>query len=141
MSLEEGLEKAREVNLDLCEIAANAKPPVCKLMDFGKYKYERQKKLRESRTKQNVIRVKEVKLSPHINDHDYQIKLARAVKFLGAGDKVKVTLMFRGRQRAHPEVGKRVLDRFIVDIEGKANVDKAPKLEGRMMTMVLSPPT
>lgn len=139
VSLDEALIKARMAGLDLCEIAANAKPPVCKLMDFGKYRYEQQKKLKEAKKKQRVIQVKEVKLSPHINDHDYRIKVNQVGKFLAGGDKVKVTLMFRGREQAHPEFGHRIVSRVVEEMKDKAHLDRLPKLEGNQLSVVFSP--
>jgi translation initiation factor IF-3 len=139
VTTEEALAKARAAGLDLCEIAANAKPPVCKIMDFGKFRYEQQKKLKEARKKQKVVHVKEVKLSPKINEHDYQNKVAHVIQFLEEGDKVKVTMVFRGREGAHPEFGARIIDRVMAEIKEKAHIDRMPKQEGNMLSVILSP--
>lgn len=137
VTLDEALQKAREAGLDLCEIASNAKPPVCKLMDFGKYKYERQKKAKEAKKKQKQVQVKEVKMRLRIDDHDYQVKLDRAQRFLEDGDKVKVTIMFRGRENAHPELGAKLLDRVVEDVSQFAQVERKPRKEGNQMFLVL----
>ncbi|MEK8022908.1 MAG: translation initiation factor IF-3 [Candidatus Hydrogenedentota bacterium] len=139
VSKEEALAKARAAGLDLCEIAANAKPPVCKLMDFGKYKYEMQKKLKEARKKQKVIHVKEVKLSPKINEHDYLNKYNAVERFISEGDKVKVTMVFRGREGAHPEFGAKIINRLVEQIKTTAQIDRMPKQEGNQLSVILSP--
>ncbi|MEM6677912.1 MAG: translation initiation factor IF-3 [Pseudomonadota bacterium] len=136
---EEGVEMAEEVGLDLVEISPNASPPVCKIMDFGKFKYESQKKAAEARKKQKVIEVKEVKFRPNIDTHDYDVKMRSVTKFLGEGDKVKVTLRFRGREMAHQELGRDLLQRVAGDITELGKVESMPKLEGRQMTMVIAP--
>ncbi|MEM6943350.1 MAG: translation initiation factor IF-3 [Pseudomonadota bacterium] len=136
---EEGVAMAEEVGLDLVEISPNAAPPVCKIMDFGKFKYETQKKAAEARKKQKVIEVKEVKFRPNIDTHDYDVKMRSVHKFLGEGDKVKVTLRFRGREMAHQELGRDLLQRVAGDIEELGKVESMPKLEGRQMTMVIAP--
>jgi len=133
------LQAARDAGLDLCEIAGNAKPPVCKLMDFGKYKYEMQKKQKEARKKQKVIHVKEVKMSPKIKEHDYINKFSHVSRFISDGDKVKVTMIFRGREGAHPEFGQKILSRLIEEIKTIAQVDRMPKQEGNQLSVVLSP--
>jgi translation initiation factor IF-3 len=120
-------------------ISPNAEPPVCKILDYGKYKYEAQKKKNEAKKKQNVIVVKEIKIRPGIEDHDYHVKLRAMNKFIAEGDKVKVTLRFRGREMAHQELGGKVLDRVREDMETVAKVEQFPKMEGRQMTMVFSP--
>ncbi|MFZ5754281.1 MAG: translation initiation factor IF-3 [Bacillota bacterium] len=139
MSPREALRIAAESGLDLVEVAPNAKPPVCKIMDYGKYKYEQSKREREARKKQHVINVKEVKLRPNIEDHDFEVKARNAVRFLEDGDKVKVTIMFRGRELSHPELGRELLLRVAAYVKDLANVEKDPKLEGKNMTMILSP--
>ncbi len=125
--------------MDLCEISPNAAPPVAKILDFGKYKYEAQKKAAEARKKQKVIEIKEIKLRPGIDIHDYGVKMKAMHRFLEEGDKVKVTLRFRGREMAHQELGMKVLDRVREDLVDKAKVEQSPKMEGRQMTMVMSP--
>ncbi|HEX5319610.1 MAG TPA: translation initiation factor IF-3 [Stellaceae bacterium] len=130
---------AMDVGLDLVEIAPNADPPVCKLLDFGKYKYEAQKKKNEARKKQKVIEVKEIKLRPSIDDHDYDVKMRSMNKFIEEGDKVKVTMRFRGRELAHQELGMNVLIRVRDDLGEIAKVEQMPRMEGRQMTMVISP--
>jgi len=135
----EAMVMAAEVGLDLVEISPNADPPVCKILDFGKYKYEAQKKANEARKKQKVIEVKEIKLRPGIDDHDYDVKMRAMRGFLGEGDKVKVTMRFRGRELAHQELGMKVLDRVRDQLAELAKVEQWPKMEGRQMTMVISP--
>ena len=138
MSVSEGVKLAEAAGLDLVEVSPNAKPPVCKVLDFGKYKYEQQKKASEARKRQKTVDVKEVKIRPGIEEHDYQVKLRNARKFLEKGDKVKVTMRFRGREMAHQQIGMDVLKRMIEEVSDVGKVDLAPKLEGRQMIMVLS---
>ena len=135
----EALTMAANAGLDLVEIAPNADPPVCKILDFGKYKYEEQKKRNEARKKQKIIEVKEIKLRPGIDDHDYEVKRRSMVKFIEEGDKVKVTMRFRGRELAHQELGMDVLMRVRGDLDEIAKVEQMPRMEGRQMTMVVSP--
>ena len=135
----EALVMAANAGLDLVEIAPNADPPVCKILDFGKYKYEVQKKKNEARKKQKIIEVKEIKLRPGIDDHDYEVKRRSMVKFIEEGDKVKVTMRFRGRELAHQELGMDVLIRVRDDLDEIAKVEQMPRMEGRQMTMVVSP--
>ena len=135
----EALEMAAEAGFDLIEISPNAEPPVCKLGDYGKFKYEAQKKANEARKKQKVIAVKEIKMRPGIDDHDYDFKMKQMREFLGEGDKVKVTLRFRGREMAHQDLGVKVLDRVKVELDDLAKIEQYPKLEGRQMVMVLTP--
>ena len=135
----EAIQLAIEAGLDLVEIAPNADPPVCKILDFGKFKYEAQKKKNEARKKQKVIEVKEIKLRPSIDDHDYDVKMRSMNKFIEEGDKVKVTMRFRGRELAHQELGMNVLIRVRDDLEEIAKVEQMPRMEGRQMTMVISP--
>ena len=130
---------AEEAGLDLVEVSPNADPPVCKILDFGKFKYESQKKKAEARKKQKVIEVKEVKLRPNIDDNDYNVKMRNMRKFLEEGDKVKVTLRFRGRELAHQDLGVRVLDRVRTELEDLGKVEQFPKMEGRQMVMVIAP--
>ena len=135
----EALTLAANVGLDLVEIAPNADPPVCKILDFGKYKYEEQKKKNEARKKQKIIEVKEIRLRPSIDDHDYEVKRRSMMKFIEEGDKVKVTMRFRGRELAHQELGMDVLIRVRDDLNEIAKVEQMPRMEGRQMTMVMSP--
>ena len=135
----EALAQASDVGLDLVEVAPNADPPVCKILDFGKYKYEEQKKKNEARKKQKIIEVKEIKLRPSIDDHDYDVKVRSMVKFIEEGDKVKVTMRFRGRELAHQELGMDVLVRVKDDLDEIAKIEQMPRMEGRQMTMVMAP--
>ncbi len=139
ISKEEGIEIAYEAGLDLVEVSPNADPPVCKVLDYGKFKYEAQKKANEARKKQKVIDVKEIKMRPGIDEHDYQVKMRSVKRFLGDGDKVKMTIRFRGREMAHQELGMKVLDRVREDVDELAKVEQFPKSEGRLMTMVIAP--
>ena len=139
VTLHQGLQMAYEAGLDLVEVSPNADPPVCKLLDIGKYKYELQKKQNEQRKKQKVIQVKEIKMRPGIDDHDYDVKKRSMLRFLEEGDKVKITLRFRGREMVHQELGARVLDRVKADLGELAKVESAPRMEGRQMTMVVGP--
>ena len=133
------LEKAQEAGLDLVEIAPNSVPPVCKILDFGKYKYQAQKKAAEARKKQKVVEVKEIKLRPMIDDHDYDVKMRSMKRFFEEGDKVKITLRFRGREMAHQHLGMSVLNRVKSDTETFSKVESEPRFEGRQMVMVLAP--
>jgi translation initiation factor IF-3 len=135
----EALAAAEEAGYDLVEISPNADPPVCKLLDFGKFKYEQQKKKNEARKKQKIIEVKEIKLRPNIDDHDYDVKMRAATGFLDEGDKVKVTMRFRGREMMHQDLGMNVLMRVKDQLDPLAKVEQTPQLEGRQMTMVLAP--
>jgi translation initiation factor IF-3 len=139
VTLAKGLEMATQAGLDLVEVAPNAEPPVCKILDYGKFKYEEQKKAAEARKKQKVIEVKEIKMRPGIDVHDYDVKLRSARRFLDEGDKVKVTIRFRGREMAHQELGMKVLDRVRTDLQLLAKIEQSPQIEGRMMTMVVAP--
>jgi len=133
------MERAREVALDLVEISPNAKPPVCKILDLGKYKYQAQKKAAEARKKQKTFDVKEIKMRPNIDTHDYDVKMRNMRRFFEHGDKVKVTLRFRGREMAHQELGAQLLQRVKDETDEIAKVESEPKLEGRQMVMVLAP--
>ena len=139
VSKEEGLEIALDAGLDLVEISPNAKPPVCKIMDFGKFKYEQQKRESEARKKQKTIEVKEVKFRPGIEDHDYEFKVRHARRFLEEGNKVKLTMMFRGRQVTHPEIGREVLLRVMGDLDDLGKIESNPNMEGRVMSMIVAP--
>ena len=137
--LAEARERADEVGLDLVEISPNADPPVCKILDYGKFKYDAQKRANEARKKQKTFEVKEIKMRPNIDQHDYDVKMRSVTKFLGDGDKVKVTLRFRGREMAHQERGMDVLMRVRDELEEIGKVEQVPRLEGRQMTMVMAP--
>jgi translation initiation factor IF-3 len=139
VSIREALQMASEAGLDLVEISPNAQPPVCKILDFGKYKYEIQKKKNEARKKQKVIEVKEIKMRPGIDDHDYDVKMRAIHRFLEEGDKVKVTMRFRGREMVHQELGMKVLERVRGDLDDRAKVEQHPRMEGRQMIMVMAP--
>lgn len=135
----EAMARAEGVGLDLVEISPNASPPVCKILDLGKFKYEAQKKKNEAKKKQKVIDIKEVKLRPNIDEHDYEVKMRNARRFLEEGDKVKVTMRFRGREVAHQDLGMNVLRRVSDDMGDLAKVEQHPRLEGRQMIMVMAP--
>ena len=135
----DALDKAASLGLDLVELQPNAEPPVCKIIDYGKFKYQAQKRANEARKKQKIIEVKEIKLRPNIDQHDYDVKMKAVRKFLGNGDKVKVTLRFRGREMAHVELGSQLLARVRTEIEEEAKIEAMPKMEGRQMIMVLAP--
>ena len=139
VSLAEAFRLAEEANVDLVEIAPTANPPVCRLMDYGKFKYSEQKRLHEAKLKQKVIAVKEVKFRPGTAEGDYNIKLRNLVKFLEEGDKTKITLRFRGREMAHQDIGFRMLERLKADLEPHGQVEQFPKMEGRQMIMVIAP--
>ncbi|MFP4252823.1 MAG: translation initiation factor IF-3 [Guyparkeria sp.] len=132
-------ERAAAAGMDLVEVSPTAKPPVCKIMDFGKFKYQQSKKAAEARKKQKQIEVKEVKFRPGTEDHDYQVKLRNATRFLEAGDKVKITLRFRGREMAHRDLGAELLSRIEEDLSDLATVEQKPRMEGRQATMVMAP--
>jgi len=135
----QALTLAQEAGLDLVEISPNANPPVCKIMDFGKYKYEMQKREAEARKKQKIIEIKEVKFRPNTDTHDYDVKMRNVLRFLEAGDKVKVTLRFRGREMAHQNIGAELLNRVAADVEEVGKVENMPKMEGRQMIMMIAP--
>ena len=139
VAIAEALRLAQEAGLDLVEIAPNATPPVVKLLDYGKYKYHEQKKAAEARKKQKVVEVKEIKFRPMIDDHDYDVKMRSMVRFFEEGDKVKVTLRFRGREMAHQEIGVRVLERIKNEMDPMSKVEQMPRMENRQMVMVLTP--
>ena len=136
---DDAISRADAAGLDLVEVQPNVDPPVCKILDFGKYKYEAQKRANEARKKQKVVDVKEVKFRPNIDEHDYQVKMRNVRKFIEGGDKVKVTLRFRGREMAHQELGVQVLDRIQQEMSEETKVEAVPKMEGRQMVMVLAP--
>lgn len=139
LPIQEALETAQKLALDLVEVAPDAKPPVCRIMNYGKYRYEQNKKTREARKKQTVIQIKEIKLRPKTDDHDFQFKARHAERFLKEGNKTKVTLMFRGREMVHIERGKAQLDRFAEALQEVAAIEQYPRQEGRNMVMILTP--
>jgi len=139
ISTREAMNMAAEVGLDLVEISPTAVPPVCKILDYGKFKYENQKRKNEAKKKQKVIEVKEIKMRPGIDDHDYEVKMRAIHRFLEEGDKVKVTMRFRGREMVHQELGVKVLDKVKADLDAVAKVESHPKMEGRQMIMVVAP--
>jgi translation initiation factor IF-3 len=139
MSAREAMQRAFQVGLDLVEISPNADPPVCKILDFGKFKYEQQKKKNEAKKKQKVIEIKEIKVRPNIDENDYQVKMRAMKSFIEEGDKVKVTLRFRGREMAHQDIGVRVLERIRAEMDTTSKVEQMPRMENRQMVMVLSP--
>ena len=139
MPVREAIEKAMELNLDLVAVSLNAKPPVCRIMDVGKYKFEQSKREKEARKKQKTITVKEVKVRPKIEEHDFQVKLKNARRILAARDKVKATVMFRGREISHPELGQKLLERMAEEVADLGTVERFPKVEGRNMVMILAP--
>jgi len=135
----EALYRAMQEGLDLVEISPGADPPVCKILDFGKFKYEQQKKRNEARKKQKIVEIKEIKVRPNIDDHDYDVKMRQMKNFIAEGDKVKVTLRFRGREMAHVDLGMRVLERVKAELDPVAKVEQMPRMENRQMVMVLTP--
>ena len=139
IDIQDARDRADAAGLDLVEIAGNSDPPVCKILDYGKFKYQAQKRASEARKKQKTIDVKEIKMRPNIDQHDYDVKMRSMVRFLNEGDKVKVTLRFRGREMAHQELGMKVLERVRDDLDELSKVEQFPKMEGRQMTMVISP--
>ena len=139
MSVDAGMDLAMEVGLDLVEVSPTAKPPVCKLLDYGKFKFQAQKKANEARKKQKIIEVKEIKMRPNIDTHDYDVKMRATEKFIGNGDKVKVTIRFRGREMAHIDLGRALLKRVEDDTVEIAKLESIAKMEGRQMMMILSP--
>ena len=139
MTAKDAVARAYSVGLDLLEISPNADPPVCKILDFGKFKYEQQKKRNEAKKKQKVVEIKEVKVRPNIDENDYNVKMRAMKTFIDEGDKVKVTLRFRGREMAHQDLGIKVLERIRADMDALTKVEQMPKLENRQMVMVLTP--
>jgi translation initiation factor IF-3 len=139
VSIQDALNRAQELDLDLVEVAPQANPPVCRIMDYGKYKYDRDVRQKEARKKQVRVEVKEIKMRPKIDRHDYETKKGHVIRFLRQGARVKVTIMFRGREMAHTELGRKLLDRLVEDLTELATVDAYPKLDGRNMVMVLAP--
>lgn len=139
ISAKEALTMAKEEGLDLVEVAHDANPPVCRMMNYGKYKYEQKRRIKEAKKRQHVIQVKELKMHPTIESHDYEFKKRHAREFIGAGNKVKLNVVFRGRSITHPEIGKRVLERLSNDLSDIASIEIGPKMEGRSAIMILGP--
>ena len=139
VTIDDAMKRARDLDLDLVEVAPQATPPVCRIMDFGKYKYERDVRQKEARKKQQRVEVKEIKMRPKIDPHDYATKKGHVIRFLAANARVKVTIMFRGREMAHTELGRKLLDRLTEDLKELGNVESYPKLDGRNMIMVMAP--
>jgi translation initiation factor IF-3 len=139
MPIKKALKLAQEKQLDLVKVAPQAKPPVCRIMDYGKYKYEQSKKEKEARKKQKIINIKEIRMSPKIEEHDFQVRVRNAQRFINDGDKVKVTIRFRGREIAHTDLGQEVLEKMAEELRDIAIVEKKPKVEGKNMVMILSP--
>jgi len=139
VSIQRAQELASQYELDLVEVASSASPPVCRITDFSKFKYDQEKKEREAKKHQHQVRVKEIRLKPNIDEHDYQTKVRQAIAFLKKKDKVKINLFFRGRQMEHLDLGKKILDKFIVDTQNDALVEKGPILEGRVLSLLIAP--
>jgi translation initiation factor IF-3 len=139
MPTEAAIEAAQEAGMDLVEVSPNADPPVCKILDYGKFRFQEQKKKNEARKKQKVVEIKEIKLRPNIDDHDYDVKARAMHRFFEEGDKVKVTLRFRGRELAHPELGMKLLNKVRADFEEETKVEYEPRMEGKQMIMILAP--
>jgi translation initiation factor IF-3 len=139
VGIREAIAAAEDAGLDLVEVSPNATPPVCKILDFGKFKYEERKRKHEARRKQRIIEVKEIKMRPGIDIHDYEVKMRSIHRFIDEGDKVKVTMRFRGREMAHQELGLKVLDRVRGDMDEKVKIEQHPRLEGRQMIMIMAP--
>jgi len=139
VGIREAIAAAEDAGLDLVEVSPNATPPVCKILDFGKFKYEERKRKHEARRKQRIIEVKEIKMRPGIDIHDYEVKMRSIHRFIEEGDKVKVTMRFRGREMAHQELGLKVLDRVRGDMDEKVKIEQHPRLEGRQMIMIMAP--
>ena len=137
--IQKAQELANQYELDLVEVAATANPPVCRIIDFSKFKYDQEKKEREAKKHQKQGRLKEIRLKPNIDEHDYEIKVKQVVAFLKKKDKVKINLFFRGRQMEHQDLGRKVLDRFIIDTQNEGQLEKAPTMEGRVMSFVVAP--
>lgn len=139
VDLKEGLDKSREKGVDLVEVAPDAKPPVCRIMDYNKYKYKQEKKRQKAKKSQNTTELKQIRVRPNIEEHDYKVKLKHLRRFLNNGNKARISLMFKGRERAHPEMGRKVLDKFIEDLSDIGKVDEPPTLKGRFFVALLEP--
>ena len=137
MSVQDGVKQAEEAGLDLVEIAPTANPPVCRIMDHSRFKYEQEKKEKEARKKQKIVHIKEIRLGPKIGEHDYQFKVNHLIEFLKKGDKVKVTMIFRGREMAHVDLGRKILEKLSSDISGVGEIEEAPRMEGRFINMIV----
>lgn len=137
MNIQDALNKAGEAGLDLVEVAPTAVPPVCRIIDYSRYKYEQEKREKEARKKQRIVHIKEIRLGPKIGEHDYQFKVRNLEEFLKRGDKVKITMMFRGREMAHQDLGRKVLDRLASDISSIGEIEEAPRMEGRFINMLI----
>jgi translation initiation factor IF-3 len=137
MSVQDGIKSAEEAGLDLVEIAPTANPPVCRIMDHSKFKYEQEKKEKEARKKQKIVHMKEIRMGPKIGEHDYQFKVNHLIEFLKKGDKVKVTMMFRGREMAHVDLGRKILEKLSSDISGVGEIEEPPRMEGRFINMIV----
>ena len=137
MTVQDGIKSAEEAGLDLVEIAPTANPPVCRIMDHSRFKYEQEKKEKEARKKQKVVHIKEIRLGPKIGEHDYQFKVNHLIEFLKKGDKVKVTMIFRGREMAHVDLGRKILEKLSSDISGVGEIEEQPRLEGRFINMII----
>jgi translation initiation factor IF-3 len=137
MTVQDALKRAEEAGFDLVEVAPTAVPPVCRIIDYSRYKYEQEKREKEARKKQKVVHIKELRLGPKIGEHDYQFKLRHLEDFLKRGDKVKVAMMFRGREMTHTDIGRKILDRLASDISAIGEIEEAPRLEGRVISMVI----
>jgi translation initiation factor IF-3 len=137
MTVQDALKRAEEAGFDLVEVAPTAVPPVCRIIDYSRYKYEQEKREKEARKKQKVVHIKELRLGPKIGEHDYQFKLRHLEDFLKRGDKVKVAMMFRGREMTHTDIGRKILDRLASDISAIGEIEEAPRLEGRIISMVI----
>jgi len=137
MSVQDALKKAEDAGLDLVEVAPTAVPPVCRIIDYSRYKYEQEKREKEARKKQKVVHIKEIRLSPKIGEHDYQFKVRNLEEFLKRGDKVKITMMFKGREMTHIDLGRKILDRLSSDISSIGEIEESPRLEGRFINMVI----
>lgn len=137
LPIQEALKKSEEAGLDLVEVAPTAVPPVCRIIDYSKYKYEQEKREKEARKKQRVIHIKEIRLGPKIGEHDYQFKLRNLEEFLKRGDKVKITMMFKGREMSHMDLGRKILERLSSDISSVGEIEESPRLEGRFLNMVI----
>ncbi len=139
MTLSDALDRASESGLELVEVSPNANPPVCRIIDYGKFKYKQEKMIKDAKKKQSVIVVKEVRLRPRIEEHDFQVKLKNIIRFLEHGDRIKVTVMFRGRELGHQDVGRQLLDRVVIEVEGIGSAERLPAMEGRMLIIFLVP--
>ena len=137
MSVQDGIKNAEEAGLDLVEIAPTANPPVCRIMDHSRFKYEQEKKEKEARKKQKIVHIKEIRLGPKIGEHDYQFKVNHLIEFLKKGDKVKVTMIFRGREMAHVDLGRKILEKLSSDISGVGEIEEQPRMEGRFINMII----